>query len=173
MMRQSITRKTVWLALAGMLLAAPLAFAAQERGRRGRGMHGGGRDGHGGGPGALMRELDLTEEQQEQLRAVFEQGTARETFERLRSSREALNDAIDNGADEATLRQLAYEVGTAEGDVAVERARTQAAMLEILTPEQREKWETLKAERKEEREARRKRFEERRARHRDRKPEGP
>ena len=166
MMGHQFTKKIAWVGLAGMVLAAPMTLAAQhERHRRDRG-------GHGGGPGALMRELDLSEEQREQLRALRGQATARETFERLRTSREALNGAIDNGADEGTLRQLASEVGTAEGDAAVERARMQAELMEILTPEQQQEYRALKAERKEKQEARRKRFEEHRGRHREREPEG-
>lgn len=152
--------RMLWATLVGSLLLAPLAVLAsvQPEGRRGphrehRGLR---------GPGAIFRELDLSEEQRQQLRALREQGPARETMERLRERREALNEAVESGADEGTIRQLAYEMAEVEGDVAVERARFHRQLMEILTPEQREQYETLREERKQRMEERRERFRERR-----------
>ena len=154
--------------MVGGMLVVPLlisASIAQPRGERGfRGRHG--RD-HAR---ALLRELDLTEEQRQEMHALAEP-SAKETFERAAQMRKALNEAVENGVDESAIRQYAYELGMAEGDAAVERARTHAQMMQILTDEQREKYEALKEERKQEMEERRQRFKERRSKRRDRNPD--
>ncbi len=103
--------------------------------------------------------------------ALREQGSSRETMERLMERRQALNEAVENGADEGTLRQLAFESGEAEGDAAVERARVHRQMMEILTAEQREKYQALKQEQKQKMEERRQRFQERMENRRNRKPD--
>jgi len=155
-------------AVIGGLLLVPLALSAsvQPEGRRGY------RGGHGerGGPGAILRELDLSETQREQLRSLREQGS-REAMERLMQRRQALNEAVDNGADEGTLRQLAFQTGEAEGDAAVERARAHRQMMEILTPEQREQYAALVQERKQKMEERRERFQQRTSNGRSQEPE--
>ena len=154
--------------MVGAMLVVPLlisASSAQPRRERGsRGRHGGNHQ------RALLRELDLTEEQRQEMHALAEP-SAKETFERAMQTRQALNEAVENGEDEGAIRQFAYELGMAEGDAAVERARTHAQMMQILTDEQREKYEALKAERKQKMEERRQRFEERRSKRRDRNPD--
>ena len=154
--RPNITTKLLWIALVGGMLAVPLTLSASLQPEERRGFR-------GGRGGTIFRELDLTEDQHEQLRAL-RQGTSREIVERLMERRNALNEAVDNGADEATIRQLAFECGEAEGDAGVERARMHAQMMEILTPEQREQYQALKEEQKQKREQRRKRMENRRNR---------
>jgi Spy/CpxP family protein refolding chaperone len=126
----------------------------------------------GGHPLALLHELDLTEDQREQLRALAEQGMPSGAFERVMERRKTLEEAIENGADEGTLRQLAYECGMAEGDAAVERSRMHWQMMEILTEEQREEYEARREEWRKELEERMKRFEERR-RNRRKQPPAP
>jgi Spy/CpxP family protein refolding chaperone len=105
------------------------------------------------------------------MRALREQGTSRETFERVRDRRRALEEAVENGADEGTLRQLAFDYGEAEGDAAVERARMHARVMEILTPEQRQQYQTLREEQKQKMEERRERMRERRDNRRDPNPD--
>lgn len=160
--------RVLWSILIGSMLLIPLALSAsvQPEGRRGfRGDRGG-----RGGPGAILRELDLSETQREQLRSLREQGS-HETMERLMQRRQALNEAVENGADEGTIRQLAFETGEAEGDAAVERARMHQQMLEILTPEQREEYAALRQERKKEMEERRERFQKRMSNRRNQEPD--
>jgi len=147
-------------ALAGSMLILPLAIAAQPRGPHGPGGFRG-----GAGPGMLLRELDLTDAQRDQVRAVFEEARTTGTMDRMVEARKALDDAIESGTDdEGTLRQLAYDLGQVEGDLAVERAHIHARIQEILTPEQRDQLQTLKKEREEEMAQRRQRFEQRRDR---------
>lgn len=163
-----ITTRMLWSALVGSMLLTPLALSASVQPEGRRGFHGG-RRGHAG-PGAIFRELDLSEEQRQQMRALRDEESLREPMERLRERRQALNEAVEAGADEATIRQLAYDSAEAEGDVAVARARLHRQLMEILTPEQRERYETLRQEQQQEREERRERFLERREerRHRER-----
>ena len=170
---QTFTTKLLWTALVGSMLAVPLTLSAsiQPEGRRGF------RGDRGRGGRAIFRELDLTEEQREQMHALRkgqqgqQQGTSRDIFERLTERRNALSEAVISGADEATLRQLAYECGEAEGDAAVERARMHGQMMAILTEEQQEQYLTLKEERKQKKEARLKRMQERRENRHDRNPD--
>lgn len=168
MTRETKRTTAVTTLVLGLAAAAwSLGAAPQPEGR-----HRGDRDGgRRGGPGAVFRELDLSEDQRTQIRSLMEQGLARESHERVAAGREALNDAVTSRADEGTLRQLAYDLGQAEGDAAVERSRIHAQMMEILTPEQRAQYETLMAEREQRRNERRQRFEERRNHRRERNPD--
>jgi Spy/CpxP family protein refolding chaperone len=112
----------------------------------------------------MLRELDLSDDQRQQIRALFEEVGATGVPERLRQARESLHEAIESGADEATLRQQASELGEVEGDAAVEWARVNARIQEILTAEQKKELERLKQEAKERMEMLRRQREERRAR---------
>ena len=157
--------------LLGIALASALALAstagAQDEGRprgRERGPHGEGMGPMGpGGPMRMLRELDLSDDQRQQIRALFEEVDATGVAKRLRESRESLHDAIESGADESTLRQQASQLGEVEGDAAVEWARVHARIQEILTTEQRKELEQLKQDAKERMEMLRRQREERKA----------
>jgi len=155
--------------LLGIALTSALALAstavAQHEGRPRRGGHGPRGEGMGpGGPMRMLRELDLSDEQRQQIRALFEEAGATGAPERLRQARESLHDAIESGADEATLRQQASQLGEVEGDAAVEFARVRARIQEVLTADQKEELEQLKKEAEERREMLQRQREERRAR---------
>ena len=161
--------------LLGIALTSALALASTsvaqhegrhrggERGPQGEGM---GPMGHGGPMSQLrmLRELDLSDDQRQQVRALLEEVEATGVPERLREARESLHDAIESGADEASLRQLASQLGAVEGDAAVERARVQGRIQEILTAEQKKELEQLKEQAKERMEMHRRQREERKAR---------
>ena len=112
----------------------------------------------------MLRELDLSDDQRQQIRALFEEVDSNGVPARLRQARESLHDAIESGADESTLRQQASQLGEVEGDAAVERARVHARIQEILTPEQKKELEQLKEDAKERMEMLRRQREERKAR---------
>ncbi len=168
MTRRNATSKLIGTAMVGAMLVVPLLVSASIAqpwgGRDSRGRHGGDH------PRALLRELGLTEEQREEMHALADPSSG-ETFERATQMRNALNEAVENGEDESAIRQYAYELGMAEGDAAVSRARTHAHMMQILTDEQRGKYRALKAERKQKMEERKQRFEERRSQRRERNPD--
>ena len=116
----------------------------------------------------MLRELDLTEEQRQQVRTLFEQAAETGAHKRLMEARRSLNEAVENGeTDEGAIRELGYQVGLAEGDAAIERARMRAQITELLTEEQKSKLAQLEQQRRQEREERRKRFEERQSRRGD------
>ena len=142
------------VAVAGAMALA--STAAETQGRHGFA---------GGGPAGsmhLLRELDLTDDQRQQVRDLFEEVERSGVPDRLREARESLHQAIESGADESTLRQQADALGEVEGDAAVEFARVRSRIQEILTPEQREELERLKAQAKERMEMHRRHRQERR-----------
>jgi len=155
------------LALSGAMLLASTSLA-QPEGRHRGGEHG--PRGEGMGPGGpmsqlrMLRELDLSDDQRQQIRALFEEVDATGAPERLRQARESLHDAIESGADESTLRHQASQLGEVEGDAAVEWARVRARIQEVLTPDQKKELEQLKKEAKERMEMLRRQREERKAR---------
>jgi protein CpxP len=157
-------RKYLRAALCGGALAtltALSASAAQPEHGRARGMRGS-HFGHG-----LLRELDLSDAQRDQIRGLFEEMEATGVQRRSREARASLHDAIESGADDEAIREMGRQLGEAEGESAVERAGIHRRVLAILTEEQRQELQALKEEEKQEMEERRRRFEERRARRRD------
>lgn len=128
--------------LAALLVAssaAVLALPAQA--------HRGGPDGAqglSGGPGGarMLRQLDLTEAQRDQVFKIFhEQAPAlRERAKATRAAHEALRQAAsDPNADAARIRSLADAVGKAHADAAAARAEALQKVAAVLTPEQRAK----------------------------------
>jgi len=159
--------KLLGIGLSSALALATTAIAQHQGGPGGR-EHGRHREGMGpGGPMGqmrMLRELDLSDEQRQRIRALFEEVAATGAPERLRQARESLKDAIESGADEAALREQASQLGEAEGDAAVELARIRARILEVLTAEQKVELEQLKKEAEERMEMLRRQREERRER---------
>lgn len=146
------------------LFAISASFAQPgQGGHRGRGF------GPGPGPGMgpfgglrMLRELNLSDEQRQEIRGIMQ--TARESGvqKQLMDARKALQDAVENPTlDENNIRNLADQLGVAEGNAAVERAHIRQQILQILTDEQRQELEKMQAETKQKMEKRRKRFEQR------------
>jgi Spy/CpxP family protein refolding chaperone len=104
----------------------------------------------------LVRRLDLTDEQVEQIKETIK--TSREKIQAAQKAvaeaRKALNETVAKSADEAAIRDAATAVGKALGDAAVLRANTKTAVEKILTDEQRAKLEELREEMKERRDLR-------------------
>jgi Spy/CpxP family protein refolding chaperone len=143
----------------GVAVAGAMALASTTASTQGRrGFPG------GGPPGSmhLLGELDLTDDQREQVRDLFDEVERSGVPDRLREAREALHKSIESGADESTLRQQADNLGQVEGDAAVEFARVHSRIQEILTPEQRQELEKLKVQARERMEMHRRHREERR-----------
>jgi len=165
-------KKLLGIVFAGAIAIASVAVAQQEgrhrggHGPRGEGMGPMGQLGQSGQLSQLrmLRELDLTEDQRQQVRTVFDEVEATGVPDRLREARESLHDAIESGADESALRQEALQLGEVEGDAAVEWARARARIQEILTPEQKKELEQLKKDAEERMEMFRRQREERKAR---------
>jgi periplasmic protein CpxP/Spy len=116
----------------------------RERRRRPEGIEGNKEMGRRGGIGHLMRELNLTEEQRQQSRAIMQRRLEstklqREELFKLREKRIAGTFTAD---DEARAKALHQEIRAAMEGV-------RAEMAAVLTAEQKAKLEELKSERKE------------------------
>jgi Spy/CpxP family protein refolding chaperone len=132
---------TVGMLIVAALLLATVVDAAAQGPRFGPGRGGpdgfiGDAGGSGGGRLALMRLASLTDEQRQQIRTLTQQ--RREGLAMLQrdvaEARRALSASADSGqVDESK----AAELGQATGALALARARLQADVLAVLTPEQR------------------------------------
>ena len=148
----------VALGIAGLLTAGS---ALQAQARRGPGFGGarmglmghiGGSVGFGGATALMrgLRGLDISDSQREQIRAVFEQyrPQLQALGNQARDAGLALRAAVTADVfDEITIRDGSAALGSVQADLAVLGARVHADVVNLLTPEQRQKAAELKAER--------------------------
>jgi protein CpxP len=154
-----MTRKiTIAAAAAALMLAgaAPLVLAQdqpqqqQQRRRLPGGPGGPGMDGPRGmrgGAGPEFRFLNLTEDQQAQLRKIRDarQPEFKAAGEKLHAAREGMRQLIESDIiNESAIRSKAAEVAAAEADVAILNARVRQESLQILTSEQQQKLKELR-----------------------------
>jgi protein CpxP len=144
-MTQIVKRGAVAAGVAAVLATVPLVAIAQEGHRR---WHG-----RGGFMSAVvgLRQLDLTDEQREQIRAAMtsHRDEFKSVAERIRKAREAQQTAIEQvPVNEPQIRAVSSELAAAEADAAVLRARVHEQVFSLLTPEQQTKAKSLAAERK-------------------------
>ena len=124
---------------------APAAFAQEGPMPGPMGMHGGDR-----GHGMMLRGLDLTEAQRDQIFKIHhDQAPAmREQMKQVRHAREDLmKSASADRFDETHARQAADALGKAVSAMAVMRAQTMNRVRQILTPEQRARMDERMAHR--------------------------
>jgi Spy/CpxP family protein refolding chaperone len=144
-----------WTAIAAAATAVAGWGLAQAR-EGGFGHHGGG---PGFGPGfglggfgplrGLMADLDLTDDQQAQLRAIAKRGFAASADERaqldaLRKELEATVTA--NGFNEAEVRAIAARGTPVLTELMVDMVRGASEMRAVLTPEQQRLFDERRAE---------------------------
>jgi Spy/CpxP family protein refolding chaperone len=91
--------------------------------------------------GRILRRLDLTDEQNEQIKAIREANKEKMKAAQntVAEATKALHETSFQDANEATIRAVAATLGSALGDRAVLRATTMASIKKVLTAEQREK----------------------------------
>lgn len=134
----------------------------------GRGPGGSGGPGRPGGPMGVipgLRALNLSDTQREQIKAVMDahKGEFDAQMQKAGPARKALNDAVmAESFNEATVRQKAADLATAEADGAVLRAKVFSEVWALLTPEQQTKARELKAQTAQRIGERREQFEQRR-----------
>ena len=134
----------------------------------GRGPGGPGGPGRPGGPMGVipgLRALNLSDTQREQIKAVMDahKGEFDAQMQKAGPARKALNDAVmAESFNEATVRQKATDLATAEADGAVLRAKVFSEVWALLTPEQQTKARELKAQTAQRIGERREQFEQRR-----------
>ena len=120
----------------------------------GRGGPGGPMGGPMGALGPIMRQVNLTDAQREQVRSIVEshRDEMQALGERARPAHDALEETLSNGTfDEGTIRARSAEVATVEADMAVVQARVYSEVFQILTPEQQAQVAKLQAEMKDRR----------------------
>lgn len=110
--------------------------------------------------GDLVRQLNLTPEQMEKIRAIREgnREMRRQVAQRIRAARIALDRAIYvENADEAVVEQRSRELAEAQGAQIRLQAMTELGVRKILTPEQLQTFLSLRARAENERRGRRRR----------------
>src|SRR5688500_18530897 len=115
--------------------------------------HGIHKEWHGGGHfmHKMAKQLDLSEDQQQQLKALHEENKPqlRAQHEALRENHEKMHELIASGGySEDKASQLAEQQGTITAEVARLRAAHMAKLYALLTPEQQKKFSTMKFEHK-------------------------
>jgi periplasmic protein CpxP/Spy len=126
-------RKLFLVALLAALAALTVTMFAQDHGMRpGR---------RGWMLQKMTKELNLTEAQQQQVKAVLqaERGKIQPTIQQLRHNEQAENAAITGQFDEAKARDFAQKQAALMTDIMVEKERTKSQIYALLTPEQRQK----------------------------------
>jgi periplasmic protein CpxP/Spy len=148
-------------------LGAPIALWAQPAPEAGGERQGRMLMRHKGlGPGAMrgmdgiglpLRQLNLSDQQREQVRTLMQ--SHRQEFqaigERMRVAGRALEEAVNAPTvDEGAIRAASGSLAEVQADGAVLRARVRAEVLTVLTPEQRQRAEELRARVQQKREQR-------------------
>lgn len=136
-----------WITMAAVLtFAAAVAVAAPHEGGEGRG---GGRHGRGGGEFAerFAQKLNLTDAQQQQIRAIQESAKERNKafFESSRETRKQFHEAR-KANDTAKLESLKPAMEAQREQFRQLRQAQMAQIEAVLTPEQRAQFESIKAQ---------------------------
>ena len=158
--------KRVSYFITGAVMAAMLATGASSYaqgpgfGRRGGGP---GAPGGFGGPGVALplRDLNLTDAQQQQIRDIRQRhrDEGQQMGERLRTAMEAQRKAVEaTPVNESLIRSTTQELADVQADVAVAQAHARSEMLSVLTADQRAQLSKLQSDR----EARAEQFREKR-----------
>jgi Spy/CpxP family protein refolding chaperone len=88
----------------------------------------------------LIRELNLTPEQREQIRGIRQQNQEERMLinRRLREANQTLQEALDlDNPDEVVIEQLVRQVATLQGAQMRMRVLSEVRIRRVLTPEQR------------------------------------
>lgn len=89
----------------------------------------------------IAQQLNLTDSQKQQSRAIFQQArqSARPLRQELQQNREALQAAAKTNQGDTQIQKLANEQGTLVGQLVAIRTEASAKFYQMLTPEQRAK----------------------------------
>jgi protein CpxP len=94
-------------------------------------------------------KLDLTSSQQDQIKAIWqkEKPAFEPLMQQMKQNHQAMNALIENGPfDEAKTRALATQNAQTMIEMQVQHARMKSEMLQVLTPDQKTKFQQLEAE---------------------------
>ena len=100
--------------------------------------------------------LELTDAQKETLRAQHEaeRPSQHALHSKIAEGHEALNTAVESGANDAELSALAETLGKLHAEQALAGAQAYKAFVAVLTPEQKQKLAEAKAKREERKKSR-------------------
>jgi len=119
-----------------------VAAAAIAEGRHGYGGHGGFRH--------MLKQLDLTSAQQDQVKAIWakEKPTLQPLMQQMRQNHSAMSALEASGSfDEAKTRALATQNSQTMIQLQVEHARIKSEIVQILTADQKAKLAQMEANR--------------------------
>ena len=142
------------VALMTFVMWEGLGYEVHAQGRGGPpGSRGEMRGGRAGSPAGMLplRQLDLTDAQRQEVRAIFDQNQSmlRATGEQLGRSKQALNEVVTSDwVNEFEIRARAETLGLAEGEAAVVRADLYVQLWRVLTPAQQARVQEIEAEMK-------------------------
>ncbi len=139
MNKQWIVKPMVFLAVVSLMMATPLAYGYHGTGEGKQGRSGRFDFERDGGPECMFKDLGLTQEQQDQLKA--RRGAEKEQWktgrEALKTKMRALHEEISKpDMDKAKVDAIVMEINTLKGQEFARRTEGIVAMKEILTPEQ-------------------------------------
>jgi Spy/CpxP family protein refolding chaperone len=130
------------------LTVAIVIVQAEQRPLSGRSPGFGG-PGRAFGPGLFgLRIADLSDTQREQVRAILERHEVetQPLWEQHRAAQIALEDSVAaSPVDEGTIRQKSAELGSVDAELAVIRARINAEVMTLLTPDQQKELQENRA----------------------------
>ena len=135
-------KRMIWSSIAAIVLAAAVAIPVIAQPPQGGGGRGPGRGGVGapGAPLPLLRELNLTDAQREQIRTMTEQrrATGADPRRKIVDLDRQLQAAIfADTPDPQKIGELKNAVAAASAEELAARVELQSRIAEILTPEQR------------------------------------
>jgi Spy/CpxP family protein refolding chaperone len=135
-------KRTVWAGIAVIAMVAMIPVAAQGPQGRGGGGQGRGFGGPGGpgGPMAILNQLNLTDQQQEQIKTIHQERRQERPGADMRELQKQLRTAIfADTVDIATIEGLKTAIASAEAAMLSGRVDTEVKISQVLTPEQRAK----------------------------------
>ena len=138
--------------IAALTSVLAVGVAAAQGPGPGRGGRGPGGPGFPGGPGGglPLRELNLSETQQQQIRDITQQyrDQNRQAAEQLRAAMDAQRKAVETQpVNEGLIRSTTQALTDAQTEMAIQQARMQGEIFTLLTPAQQEQAKKLQAER--------------------------
>jgi Spy/CpxP family protein refolding chaperone len=141
--------RTPWTTALILTTVLAAGTAAVAQGPNGRGPDNGGRpgpDGPGrdgrGGFGIVTRDLDLSDAQRQQIKAIVTKARAdsRPLAERVRAASDAHRKAMTTlPVDESQIRVTMQALNTVQTDLAIARAHVRSDIFAVLTPDQQAK----------------------------------
>lgn len=101
-----------------------------------------------GGRGNMMKELGLSDEQKEQMKAIGKknQESMKNLMTKMHESRKKMRDAsMNENVDEAAIRALSKEVADTIAELTIQKSKMHKEMQAIMTDEQKAKAKELRA----------------------------